>query len=98
MIPGLEIREPYRGKLAGDLSFKDRAVGKQEIERAFGSVNQAATNAAEALRFRKKGSRFTRGLGDAVEELWYPDKGVAFVLRSNVVASFQVFRASGTNR
>ena len=98
MIPGLEVREPFRGKLAGDLSFKDRAVGKQEIERAFGSVNQVATNAAEALEFRKKGSRFTHRISDGVEELWYPDKGVAFLLRSNVVASFQVYRASRTNR
>ena len=98
MIPGLEIREPFRGKLGDRLSFKNRPVSKPEVEGVFGSVGQVAANPAEALEFRKKGERFIQQRGNGVEELWYPDKGVAVVCTSNVVTSFQVFRARGTNR
>lgn len=98
LISGLEIDNPFRGKLGDNLSFKDRPVGKLEVEKVFGSVSEFATNGAHALEFRKKGERFCERLRDSVEELWYPDQGVAFRLTSNVVTSLRVFKASGTNR
>lgn len=96
LIPGLEVREPFRGKLGSSLSFKDRPVSKMAVENVFGSIGQVATNTAEALEFRKKGERFIQKRSDAVEEAWYPDKGITFVFESNVVTSFRVFRASET--
>ncbi len=98
MIPGLDVREPFRGKLGSSLSFKDHSVSKMDVESVFGSGSQVVTTAAAALDFRKKGERFTHQRGAAIEELWYPDKGVAFVLTSNVVTSFQIYTAIGTNR
>jgi hypothetical protein len=98
LIPGLEIEKPFRGKLGSSLSFKDSPTAKLEIEKIFGPVSQVASNGAEALAFRQKGERFGRQRRDSVEELWYPDKGIAFVFETNVLTSFRVYKPIGTNR
>jgi hypothetical protein len=98
LIPGLEVRRPFQGSLGDKLSFKDRTISRVEVERAFGTVSSVATNGAQALAFRVKGDRFVEQLRDAVEEVWYPDHGVAFQFTSNVVTSFTVYTATATNR
>jgi hypothetical protein len=92
MVPGLEVRNPFRGSLGESISFKDGSVDRFAIEGAFGTSSLISTNAAEALQFRKQGQDFVLQRGGGEEEVWYPKKGVAFVLVSNLVMSFQVFK------
>lgn len=96
-FPGLNVLEPFQGKLNNGLSFKDRTVSKVEVEKLFGNVSKVATNAAEGTQLRLKGQRFSYLRGDNSEDLWYPEQGISFNLASNVVTSFQVFKARGTN-
>ncbi len=98
IVSGLEVSTPFRGSLGKLLSFKDSVVSNRQVETIFGSVTQVATNAAEALVFRRNSQAFVHRRGDGVEEIWYPTRGVAFVFETNVVTSFQIYKPTGTNR
>ncbi len=95
LILSLEVSKPFRGSVGARISFKDAAVSNQQVEAIFGITSRVVTNAAEALVFRRKRQAFVHGRGNGVEELWYPTEGVSFVLKSNVVTSFQIFKPTG---
>jgi hypothetical protein len=95
LIPALEVSKPFRGSLGTSISFKDAAISNQQVETIFGTTSRVATNAAEALAFRRSSQSFVHRRGERIEELWYPSAGMAFVLKSNVVTSFQIFKPTG---
>lgn len=97
LIPGLEIRHPFRGKLGG-LSFGDGPVEKAQVEAIYGRATHTITNAGDSLDFRRNGEAFLLRPPNGIEEQWYPAMGVAFTFETNVVRSFQVFRPAGTNQ
>jgi hypothetical protein len=92
LISGLEVRNPFRGRIGNILSFKDHSVGGQEVEAAWGSVTHTATNDQGTFDLIRWGERFRLSRTASVEEIWYPQAGIAFVLESNVVSSFKVFQ------
>jgi hypothetical protein len=98
-IPGIQITHPFSGRLADDLQFDKGLVARSEVEKHFGKLDLVETNAAYfGQRWRaKKPCCFKRA--DNVDELWYFDKGVTFIIQSNVVTSFRIYaRGIGENK
>jgi hypothetical protein len=91
IITGLEVREPFRGRIGSVLDLRDHRVSGQDVATAFGSVAHIATNAQASIELLKRGECFRLSRTASVEEIWYPQAGIAFVLESNVVHSCKVF-------
>lgn len=96
MSPVLDVRIPFQGKLGNKLIFKDSDISKTDVERVFGDISEVAKDPAEGVQFRVKGQPFRYQRSESVEEIWYPEQGISFVLMSNVVTSFQILKARGS--
>ena len=98
VAPQLQIQQPFRGKLAQVLSFDGGPVGRTEVEARFGGTDRTATNITEVIELRKHPQAFDWKGSDGRGFLWYPTRGVAFEFESNILTSFQIYKAIGTNR
>jgi hypothetical protein len=95
MIAALRIEAPFRGKVGPNLTFAEGEVSKAQVEQVFGPVSAVLTNSAEALDYRKQGKSFVEPLNDAEVKVWYPKKGISFIVRSNVVILFHIYQPTG---
>jgi hypothetical protein len=93
-VPGLVVTNPFRGNVGGRLYFQNGPVGRNEIEAAFGKIQQGVTNSGASISrvsvsSIKKGEPFIIRQ-DNSEDLYYPNRGLSFQLRGGVVVSFNV--------
>lgn len=91
IVPDLEVRNPFRGKLGDKISF-EKSVRRKDVEAVFGKIDRGTTNSAAVLGLLKAREPFWRKLGEEVEERYYPARGVSFVITSNIVTSFTIFK------
>jgi hypothetical protein len=92
--PGLLVTNPFRGRLGAQLSFKNGRIGRNQIESAFGGIQQNLTNSPMTITrisvdSIKKGEPVSFRCGNK-EEIGYPRLGLGFVLEGDVVTSFGV--------
>jgi hypothetical protein len=92
VIAGVEINVPFRGKINQGPSFGQGSVRRRDIENCFGVINNHATNLVAISALSQTRQPFWWSSPWGTDELWYPDKGISFSLRSNVVISLEVFR------
>lgn len=89
-IPSFTLTNYFKGKVEPGLLFKGDPVPITEVYRCFGFV-EPDTNFSFSPYRHTKGS-FAIKKNNEYEEIWYMDKGIAFVLSSNVVRSFKIFK------
>lgn len=93
-VPGLIISNRFFGRIGTQLSFQSGSVGRNQIEKAFGTVQQGVTNSGGAIAriavdSIRKGEPYIVKQGDT-EAIYYPLLGLRFQLKSNAVVSFAV--------
>lgn len=86
-IPGLTIERPFAGSIDGGLSFSQGVLSKSDVEKVFGKLPVAPKDQS----FLTLNKPCVLNLANGIEYLWYFDKGIAFVVHSNVVTSFKVY-------
>jgi hypothetical protein len=89
--PLISIDQPFRGSVRGGLSFADIPVTKQQVEAFFGKL--PSLTRAEAFQDGQltNGSVCITSEG-GWEELRYRNKGIAFIVQSNVVGVIVIDR------
>jgi hypothetical protein len=90
-IPRLAVNNPFRGKVGDALSFRSGQVSRADVEAGFGRINQGVTNPSSPSAFWQSASPFWYVRSDGIIELNYINRGISFIIRSNVVASFSVY-------
>lgn len=88
-IPGLIVRDSFRGNIAGGPSFEDAPVTKAQIEASFGAVQRGFTNSFDGTTSLNVREPFFRKNGDR-ETLHYYRQGISFDLEKDVVVSFTI--------
>jgi hypothetical protein len=88
-MPGLVVTRPFRGSIAGGLSFSNHVVNRKEIETAFGVVTQGLTSSTQSLDSLDKTRPFFNRRGSH-ETLYYHHLGLSFDLENDTVTSFSV--------
>ncbi|MBM3859467.1 MAG: hypothetical protein FJ395_07445 [Verrucomicrobia bacterium] len=91
VIPGLEIRVPFRGTVDRRLSFEQGGVSRKDVETAFGVISNYAPNLRAIIPFANAARPYWYNDPVGSEVLYYPNKGIHFNIVSNEVTSFTVF-------
>lgn len=96
VIQGLNISNPFRGKIKNSVVFTDKGVTKNEVTNHHGRIElQAISYVDEATR---KGKPFSVMFPNDEEELWYLEQGIKFTTVSNVVVSFSIYPRKSVDR
>lgn len=89
-IPAINITRPFKGRIESGPSFSQASVTKKEVESFFGEL-PVDTNATAYVTHAESHRPFCWKRADGVEELWYFDRGITFIVQSNAVTSFRIY-------
>jgi hypothetical protein len=90
-IPGLVVAHPFKGRLGNEIAFSG-PVTKENIESVFGVLRVSTTNYSELPKLYSKSEPFAFKRHDGSEELHYRGYGVTFILMSNQVRRFSIYK------
>lgn len=93
VVPKLSITNPFLGIIEPNLSFAMGPVTRAQVEVVFGRA-VPVFNETDARRLLSNGTAYVF-TNNASTELAYPQQGITFVLVSNVVNRFVVYRKVG---
>ena len=90
-IPALIISRPFMGSVEGGLSFAHGAVTKDDVEKYFGKLPKLTDKESSPTSRWTSQQPFAWKGQNGIEEFMYLDKGITFVIQSNIVISFRVY-------
>jgi hypothetical protein len=93
VIPGIEIRSPFRGTVSTGLSFEKGPVSRREVEANLGVIDNYATNLQTIAPFARVARPYWWKTPWGTEDLAYPNQGISFSIKSNEVISFEIYPA-----
>jgi len=65
-IPGLQVHNPFRGRLEDKLDFGYSAISRQQVESHYGVITSVASNQSENIEYYKAGRPFCCKAGMAL--------------------------------
>jgi len=83
------------GSVEGGLAFSHGPVTKEDVEKCFGKLPELTNKESSATSHWMSQQPFAWKGQNGVEEFMYFDRGITFVIQSNIVTSFKVYTPRG---